>query len=71
LKAWRREEAQLNEAPAFTICGNRTLKAIAIARPDSLAALEQVHGMGPARIEAYGDAILKVLDIGRSVPRRT
>ncbi len=62
LKAWRREEAQLNEAPAFTICSNRTLKAIAMTRPNTLAALEQVHGMGPARIEAYGDAILKVLD---------
>lgn len=62
LKAWRREEAQLNEVPAFTICSNRTLKAIAMARPGSLAALEQVHGMGPAKIDAYGDAILQVLD---------
>lgn len=62
LKAWRREEAQLSEVPAFTICSNRTLKAIAMSRPDSLAALEQIHGMGPAKIEAYGDAILQALD---------
>jgi ATP-dependent DNA helicase RecQ len=62
LKDWRREEAMLNEAPAFTIFSNRTLKAIAIAKPDSLAALEKIHGVGPAKLEAYGDAILKLLD---------
>jgi ATP-dependent DNA helicase RecQ len=65
LKAWRREEAALTDAPAFTICSNRTLKAIAIARPGTLAALERVHGIGPAKVEAYGDAILNVLDRAR------
>lgn len=62
LKNWRREEAVLNEVPAFTIFGNRTLKAIAIAKPSSLSALEQIPGVGPAKLEAYGDAILKLLD---------
>lgn len=62
LKAWRREEAMLNEAPAFTIFSNRTLKAIAIAKPESLAAVENIPGVGPAKLEAYGDAILKILD---------
>ncbi len=62
LKAWRREEAALSEAPSFTIFSNRTLKAIAIAKPDSLSALEKIHGVGPHKLEAYGDAILKVLD---------
>lgn len=62
LKAWRRDEAALSEAPSFTIFSNRTLKAIAIAKPDSLAALEKIHGVGPHKLEAYGDAILKLLD---------
>jgi len=62
LKAWRIEEATANGAPAFTIFSNRTLKAIAIARPTSLSALEAIHGIGPAKIEAYGGAILQVLD---------
>ena len=48
--------------PGFVVFSNRTLKAIAIARPDSLAALERVPGVGPAKLEAYGDAILKLLD---------
>jgi ATP-dependent DNA helicase RecQ len=62
LRAWRREEAALSEAPSFTIFSNRTLKAIAIAKPDTLAALEKIHGVGPHKLEAYGDAILKILD---------
>jgi ATP-dependent DNA helicase RecQ len=62
LKEWRREEAALSEVPGFTIFSNRTLKAIVLKAPDSLAALEQVHGIGPAKLDAYGDTILKLLD---------
>ncbi len=62
LKNWRREEAALNEVPGFTIFSNRTLKAIVLSRPDSLAAMEKVHGVGPAKLEAYGNTILKLLD---------
>ncbi|MEI6149722.1 MAG: RecQ family ATP-dependent DNA helicase [bacterium] len=62
LKSWRREEAALSEVPGFTIFSNRTLKSIVLRKPDSLAALEEVHGVGPAKLEAYGDTILKLLD---------
>ena len=62
LREWRKEEAALRGSPAFTIFNNRTLKAIAIARPDSLAGLEGLHGVGPAKLEAFGDAILQLLD---------
>ncbi len=62
LKEWRREEASLSEVPGFTIFSNRTLKAIVQSRPDSLAALELVHGIGPAKLDAYGDVVLKLLD---------
>jgi ATP-dependent DNA helicase RecQ len=62
LKEWRKEEARQRGAPAFTVFGDRTLKAIAVAQPDTLAALERIPGIGPAKLEAYGDAILKLLD---------
>ena len=62
LKEWRKEEANEQGTPAFTVFNNRTLKAIAIAKPDTLAALENVPGIGPAKLEAYGDAILTLLD---------
>jgi ATP-dependent DNA helicase RecQ len=62
LKAWRRDEAARTGAPGFVIFGNRALKAIALARPDSLRALEAVPGVGPAKLEAYGDTVLEVVD---------
>jgi ATP-dependent DNA helicase RecQ len=61
LKEWRRQEAADNEVPAFTICSNRTLRALAVERPGTLSALERIHGIGPAKLEAYGSALLAVL----------
>ena len=37
------------------------LTAIAEARPTTLAGLRRVKGMGPAKLEKYGDGILEVL----------
>ena len=43
------------------IAHDATLAAIAEARPATLAALRRVKGMGPAKLEKYGDGILEVL----------
>jgi ATP-dependent DNA helicase RecQ len=61
LRAWRREEARRREVPAFVILHDRTLEAIAAAVPRSTADLCGVHGIGPAKLAAYGDAILAAL----------
>ena len=37
------------------------LTAIAEARPSTLAGLRRVKGMGPAKLEKYGDGILGVV----------
>jgi superfamily II DNA helicase RecQ len=47
--------------PPYVIAPDATLKAIAEERPRSLAALRRVKGMGRARIEQHGDAILTVV----------
>jgi superfamily II DNA helicase RecQ len=47
--------------PAFVIAHDSTLAAIAEARPSSLAALRRVKGMGPTKLEKYGDGILGAL----------
>jgi len=62
LKEWRKEEAALQSVPAYIVFGNKTLNAIAIVKPNSHAALERIPGVGPAKLEAYGDAILKLLE---------
>jgi len=40
---------------------DQTLAAIADQRPASLAALRRVSGIGPTKIERYGDEILAVI----------
>jgi superfamily II DNA helicase RecQ len=47
--------------PPYVVAHDQTLAAIAEARPPSAAALRRVKGIGPAKIEAYGDEILEIV----------
>jgi ATP-dependent DNA helicase RecQ len=40
---------------------DRTLAEMALKRPASLAALGEVHGVGPARREKYGERFLTII----------
>ncbi len=48
--------------PAYTVLSDQTLHEIARRRPASLAALANVKGMGPVKLERYGDALLAVVE---------
>jgi RecQ family ATP-dependent DNA helicase len=61
LKAWRREEARRKGVPSYVIFHDSTLEALAAIRPQSREALERVRGIGPAKLEAYGEALLGLL----------
>jgi ATP-dependent DNA helicase RecQ len=67
LGAWRMREAAAQGVPAFTIFNNKTLKAIALRGPATLAELRTIKGVGPAKLEAYGDAILAILNAQTAV----
>jgi ATP-dependent DNA helicase RecQ len=43
---------------------DRTLAEIAQRRPVSVGALATIPGVGPAKLERYGDAVLAVLRDG-------
>jgi len=58
LKAWRLEQAKLQGVPAYVILHDRTLAAIAEARPASLTELSRVGGIGAAKLDRYGAAIV-------------
>jgi DNA helicase-2/ATP-dependent DNA helicase PcrA len=58
LRAWRRRRAIDDDVPAFVVAHDTTLRAIADARPATLAALAGVKGMGPTKLERYGEEIL-------------
>jgi DNA helicase-2/ATP-dependent DNA helicase PcrA len=61
LRAWRTSTARDEGMPAYVIAHDSTLAAIAEARPTTLAGLRRVKGMGPAKLEKYGDGILETL----------
>lgn len=61
LKAWRLEQSRAQRVPPYIVLNDATLEALTLARPDSLAALSQIHGIGERRLETYGAALLAVL----------
>ena len=58
LRDWRRRRAAEDDVPAFVVAHDTTLRAIAEARPGTLAGLARVKGMGPTKLERYGSEIL-------------
>jgi superfamily II DNA helicase RecQ len=61
LTAWRRARADRDGIPAFHVFGNRTLDAIARARPRTLDELAEVPGVGPIKLERYGEEVMDAL----------
>ncbi|WP_394939064.1 ATP-dependent DNA helicase UvrD2 [Psychromicrobium sp. YIM B11713] len=61
LRAWRLEEARSAQLPAFMIFTDATLVAVAEIMPSSLEELAAVAGIGPSKIERYGEAVLAIL----------
>ncbi len=62
LRAWRLERCRADDVPAYIVASNAMLQAIAVRRPTSLAELASVDGIGPTKLELYGDEILAVVD---------
>lgn len=58
LREWRAAEAKRLQIPPFLVMHDRTLKALAVARPANPRQLLEVNGMGPAKVEKFGAAIL-------------
>ena len=61
LREWRLERAKADEVPAYVVFHNATLAEIAERQPSTLAELARVPGVGPAKLERYGDDILAAL----------
>jgi superfamily II DNA helicase RecQ len=47
--------------PAYVVFGNATLETIARRRPSSRRELAQVKGVGPKKLEQYGEALLEIV----------
>jgi len=58
LKEWRASEAKRLRVPAFVVLHDRTLNAVAMARPKNPRQLLEIDGIGQAKAEKFGAAIL-------------
>jgi ATP-dependent DNA helicase RecQ len=61
LKDVRRRLSKADDVPAYVVAPNKTLEAMAAARPTTRHALKSVHGMGPERMRRYAGPFLDTL----------
>ncbi|MHA7178533.1 ATP-dependent DNA helicase UvrD2 [Arthrobacter sp. MDB2-24] len=61
LRAWRLVEAREKDVPAFVVFTDATLVAIAEAKPQTLDELGELAGVGSAKLERYGEAVLEII----------
>ena len=61
LKAWRLTQSKAQSVPAFVILHDKTLAEIARQRPPDLSALRAIAGIGAAKLERYGPALIEIV----------
>jgi DNA helicase-2/ATP-dependent DNA helicase PcrA len=61
LKSWRLERARADAVPAYVVFNNTTLAEIAERQPRTLGELALISGVGPTKLERYGEDVLRVL----------
>src|SRR5262249_24142364 len=54
LHVWRKDMAGRERVPLYMICPDKTLEHLIITRPSVLSELNNIYGLGPARIAKYG-----------------
>ena len=61
LKRLRSAIAREEQVPAYVVFPDRTLAELAMRKPRTLAAMESVRGIGPAKLDKYGQRFLDVV----------
>ena len=62
LREWRSETAKQAAVPAYVVLNDSELVGIAARQPTTLAELARCKGMGPVRLERWGDELLATLN---------
>jgi len=61
LREWRNSQATEESLPGYCVLSNAALDAIAVAQPASPHELLQIKGIGPAKLEQYGERVLELV----------
>jgi len=68
LRRHRLERARAEGVPPYVVASDRTLRDIAVLRPRTADELAMAHGIGPAKLERYGEQLLAVVAAARGGP---
>src|SRR5262245_15323701 len=68
LKALRTRLAQEQRVPAYVVFSDRTLAELATHRPQTPRAFREIHGVGDAKVERYGDLFLEAISAATTAP---
>jgi len=60
IREWRGTEAKRLRVPAYVVMHDRTVQALAQARPRNPNELLKVDGIGPAKVERFGEELLRL-----------
>jgi ATP-dependent DNA helicase RecQ len=58
LRKWRRAEAEHRGVPPYVVFNDKTLRDLARVRPTTLYELRSIYGIGDAKLEAFGEALI-------------
>ncbi|HEY8061099.1 MAG TPA: ATP-dependent DNA helicase UvrD2, partial [Acidimicrobiales bacterium] len=61
LQAWRLDRSRADGVPAYVVFNNKTLDDLVARRPTDYAQLRACVGIGPAKVENYGDDLLALI----------
>ena len=60
LRTWRKAESERIGLPQFFVLGSSTLRSIVLQRPSTVAQLQTISGVGPAKAEQFGASIVDI-----------
>lgn len=61
LREWRKSRAATDEVPPYVVFSDTTLQLIAEHKPAGESALLKISGIGPKKVEQYGDDLRELL----------
>jgi DNA helicase-2/ATP-dependent DNA helicase PcrA len=62
LRAWRAERSRAMGKPAFVVLDDKTLRLVAAVLPTTEAGLLAIPGIGPVKLESYGDDLIAIAE---------
>jgi superfamily II DNA helicase RecQ len=64
LREWRKGAAEREGVPVYAVLTNEQLAQVVQKNISTKAGLKEIEGVGDARVEKYGDAVLQLLMVG-------